>query len=89
MRQWETLRAEFPRLHPTCAFCGSLVEQFTYHGAQRESGAVLELEQSALSAPIATTPPNNGLKGVPMPSLMNTYTCPPGVWTRVEKGANL
>lgn len=24
-----------------------------------------------------------------MPSLMNTYTCPPGVWTRVEEGANL
>jgi len=39
-RQWEALRAEFLRLHPTCAFCGSLAEHVDHIKAHKGNPAL-------------------------------------------------
>lgn len=40
-RQWEALRAEFLRLHPTCAFCGAGAEVVDHIQRHRGNPALL------------------------------------------------
>ncbi|MBL4917456.1 HNH endonuclease [Szabonella alba] len=40
-RQWEALRAEFLRLHPACAFCGSPAEHVDHIKRHRGDAALV------------------------------------------------